>query len=65
MIEWSQRDDFWKTNILCMSKLRKQFDQLTMKMKRGKNHGTHKKTDPSSPERFTKTGYSKIPEPKT
>jgi len=32
VIEWSQKDDFWKTNILSMGKLRKQFDQLTMKM---------------------------------
>lgn len=31
----------------------------------GGKSGTHKKTDPSSPERFTKTGYSEIPEPKT
>jgi len=64
VMDWSQKDSFWKTNILSMGKLRKQFDQLTMKMKRSKN-GAHKKTDPSSPDKFTKTGYSEIPEPKT
>jgi hypothetical protein len=31
LIEFSQKDDFWKTNILSMQKLRKQFDQLTIK----------------------------------
>lgn len=31
LIEWSQRDPFWRTNILSMGKLREQFDQLTVK----------------------------------
>lgn len=39
IIEWSQQDSFWKTNILSMSKLRKQFDQLTMHKKRGEQYG--------------------------
>lgn len=30
-IEWSQRDDFWKRNILSMGKIRKHFDQLSVK----------------------------------
>lgn len=34
MIEFSQSDDFWKSNILSMAKLRKQFDQLWLKAKR-------------------------------
>lgn len=29
---WSQKDAFWRTNILSAGKLRKQFDQLHMKM---------------------------------
>jgi predicted phage replisome organizer len=33
IIEWCQKDSFWKTNILSTDKLRKQFDQLTLKMK--------------------------------
>lgn len=32
VIRWCQADDFWRTNILSPSKLRKQFDQLTLKM---------------------------------
>jgi len=31
MIQFSQNDPFWRTNILSMGKLRKQFDQLTLK----------------------------------
>lgn len=33
VIKWSQRDPFWKTNILSPSKLRKRFDQLVVKIK--------------------------------
>lgn len=33
LIEWVQSDDFWKSNILSVSKLRKKYDQLVMKMK--------------------------------
>jgi hypothetical protein len=32
VLRWSQRDDFWKTNILSMGKLRKQFDALVIRM---------------------------------
>ncbi len=31
LITWSQKDTFWKTNILSMSKLRQQFDKLTLR----------------------------------
>jgi hypothetical protein len=31
IIQWSQRDHFWKTNILSMGALREKFDQLTLK----------------------------------
>lgn len=31
MISWCQRDDFWKTNILSASKLRKQYDQMRVR----------------------------------
>lgn len=31
LIEWSQRDPFWKTNILSMGKLRQKFHQLSLK----------------------------------
>lgn len=32
LIQWSQNDSFWSSNILSANKLRKQFDQLTAKM---------------------------------
>lgn len=31
IIRWSQNDEFWRTNILSMPKLRQQFDQLRLK----------------------------------
>jgi hypothetical protein len=31
LVEWSQHDPFWRTNILSMGKLREKFDQLTLK----------------------------------
>lgn len=33
LIDWCQQDSFWKGNILSPSKLRKQFDQLIIKVK--------------------------------
>ncbi|MGU3443310.1 hypothetical protein ACLBXI_26030 [Bacillus cereus] len=39
VIKWSQRDPFWKTNILSPSKLRKQFDQLIVRIKEEKEKG--------------------------
>jgi len=33
VIEWCQQDQFWQSNILSTSKLRKQYDQLMAKMK--------------------------------
>ncbi|TCP19488.1 hypothetical protein EV207_16313 [Scopulibacillus darangshiensis] len=35
LIDWSQQDSFWKANILSPSKLRKQYDQLTLKIQSG------------------------------
>lgn len=32
-IDWCQQDSFWKANILSPSKLRKQYDQLVVKIK--------------------------------
>lgn len=32
VIEWCQKDSFWKQNILSVDKLREKFDQLEMKM---------------------------------
>lgn len=39
LINWTQKDDFWSTNILSPAKLRKQFDTLVVKIKKekGKN----------------------------
>lgn len=43
VIVWCQQDLFWQNNILSTAKLREQFDQLSLKMKGGKN-GTVKGT---------------------
>ncbi len=32
VIRWCQANDFWKNNILSTAKLRKQYDQLKLKM---------------------------------
>ncbi len=42
VIRWSQQDAFWQNNILSTSKLRRQFDQLFMKMQQesGDSGGT-------------------------
>lgn len=39
VIRWCQADSFWKSNILSPSKLRKQYDQLALKMQVGDNGG--------------------------
>jgi len=49
VIRWCQADSFWKTNILSPEKLRKQYDQLYMKMNAGGKHNEQ----PSTP-RYTK-----------
>lgn len=41
VIEWSQEDEFWRGNVLSMSKLRKQFDALEIRM--DSKNGTTKK----------------------
>ena len=43
VIIWCQQDTFWRNNILSTSKLRKQFDQLSLKMKEN-NNGNKKYT---------------------
>jgi len=40
VINFSQKDPFWRTNILSASKLREKFDQLYMKAKTGGQYGT-------------------------
>ena len=39
VIRWCQQDDFWQSNILSPSKLRKQFDKLEMQMNRPRDGG--------------------------
>lgn len=39
LINWTQNDEFWKSNILSPSKLRKQWDQLVIKAKAEKAKG--------------------------
>jgi hypothetical protein len=40
LLEWSQKDPFWSSNVLSMETFRKQYDKLTMKQKQGGN-GIH------------------------
>ncbi|SAX14821.1 Uncharacterised protein [Klebsiella pneumoniae] len=40
LFKWANENDFWQENILCPSKLRKQWDQLTTK--RLRSHGPSK-----------------------
>ncbi|MED1287327.1 phage replisome organizer N-terminal domain-containing protein [Bacillus mycoides] len=44
LINWTQKDDFWSTNILSPSKLRKQFDALIVKIKKEKEKNQPKVT---------------------
>jgi len=43
VIAWCQTDEFWKVNILSMSKLRKQFDALEIKMESGEGKAPRNK----------------------
>ena len=33
LMDWVQKDSFWKTNVLSVSKLREKYDQLVLKVK--------------------------------
>ena len=48
VMRFSQSNDFWKGNILSPDKLRKNFDQLTVKMNtnKGVKNDGHKPIDP-------------------
>lgn len=51
---WANNDPFWQSNILSPTKLRKQFDQLSIKSKEVKPDGTNKQNHkPSLAERAT------------
>jgi len=45
VIQFASTNDFWKSNILSTSKLRKQFPTLVIQMKRGEKDGINKKPD--------------------
>lgn len=47
VIRWSQRDNFWRNNVLSAEKLRKNFDQLELKMK--DENGAHKNRGHNEP----------------
>lgn len=60
VIDWCQQDDFWKDNILSPAKLRKQLDQLELKMSRDarwlRNRDlTEEKTGPSAKDLYLKS----------
>jgi phage replication O-like protein O len=42
IIHWCQQDSFWQNNILSTNKLRKQFDQMALKMGQSKKKNMHK-----------------------
>lgn len=44
LIDWCQQDSFWKSNILSPAKLRKQFDQLVIKIRSDKSKEKSGKT---------------------
>jgi len=46
VIEWSQQDQFWQSNILSTSSLRKKFDRLKAKMKSTGALNERRKTEP-------------------
>jgi hypothetical protein len=47
LFSWVNADDFWKTNILSPDKLRKQWDQVTIKMRHGSNGKAPMRVGPS------------------
>ena len=48
VFDWANNDSFWRTNILSPAKLRKQFDQLSIKAKEGLSNGTNKQNNSQS-----------------
>lgn len=44
-IEWSQKDEFWRANILSMSKLREKYDQLRLQAMRETKGSKQQETD--------------------
>lgn len=59
VLEWSQSDEFWQDNILSMKKLRKQFDQLWMKKKKGTTNGNRR---PSGAVKSDRGSYNRPPD---
>ncbi len=59
VICWCQKDDFWQNNILSPEKLRKQFDQLELKMEKETGVAPYRKPNGGSP------GGAPVPEPKS
>ncbi|MGB7436987.1 MAG: hypothetical protein WBR26_11605 [Candidatus Acidiferrum sp.] len=51
LIDWCQQDEFWKTNILSMSKLREKFSQLSLKKEASENQGRCETREGSSPKK--------------
>lgn len=57
LIRWVQWDDFWRTNVLSMDKLREKFDQLEMKRANSSN-GSPPKVGRSAHVGFDSTQYT-------
>lgn len=41
VVAWAQADEFWRANVLSMGAVRKQFDRLTLQMRRGHSPSRH------------------------
>lgn len=57
LINWTQNDEFWKSNILSPSKLRKQWDQLVIKAKAEKAKGQEQSVINKQPKAFDVNDY--------
>lgn len=65
IIDWSQKDNFWQTNILSPAKLRKHFDKLTMQMNaKPSKRNSFQEVEPSWLNQ-EKTGLQEVKEEKT
>ena len=56
VIRWAQRDEFWRSNVLSMDKLREQVDRLEMQMETRRSNG---KSPPTQVEPFDLVAYSR------
>lgn len=59
LIDWSQHDDFWRSIILSMTKLREKFDQLTVKSTHARSY--ERRTSSAEGGEHETSKFSRIP----